>query len=78
MKIIQRLSLETLNRKIEPMKHHRLGLSWTRTGYGSKIPTELMVQFPGSPRWRRVYCCQYSNIGTRYVEDKNGNWIVIY
>jgi len=42
-------------------------LSYTATGYGNRIPTPYMVQLPGSPRWRRVYCCIYSNSGTCYV-----------
>ena len=41
------------------------GLSFTATGYGSRIPTRYMVKFNG--RWRRVYCRQYSNIGTLYI-----------
>lgn len=41
------------------------GLSYTRRGYGSKIPTEYMVKFQG--RWRRVYCCIFSNSGTLYI-----------
>lgn len=41
------------------------GLSFTATGYGSRIPTRYMVKFNG--RWRRVYCRQYSNAGTLYI-----------
>ena len=41
------------------------GLSFTATGYGSRIPTRYMVKFNG--RWRRVYCRQYSNVGTLYI-----------
>ena len=41
------------------------GLSFTATGYGSRIPTRYMVKFKG--RWRRVYCRQYSNAGTLYI-----------
>ena len=37
----------------------------SKTGYGDKIPTNTMV-FVGN-KWRRVYCCIYSNIGTCYV-----------
>ncbi|WYW04252.1 hypothetical protein Kompost2_00002 [Pseudomonas phage vB_PpuP-Kompost-2] len=51
--------------KVNAMRHHRLGLSWTASGYGSKIPTEHMVQYDG--RWRRVYCAIYSNCGTCYI-----------
>jgi hypothetical protein len=51
-------------------------LSHNRTGYGKKIPTVYMVKLPGSNRWRRVYCCQYSNIGTSYVATPKG-WFTI-
>jgi hypothetical protein len=39
------------------------------TGYGSKIPTSLMLQLPSEQgnRWHRVYVICYSNIGTAYV-----------
>lgn len=54
----------------------RKGLSFTRTGYGSRIPTSHMVQLPGSSRWSRVYCMVYSNSGTCYVISK-GERIII-
>ena len=69
-------NLEDLERKDAPMFHHMRGLSYTRTGYGKKIPTATMVRLPGDPRWRRVYCCVYSNIGTCYVLTR-GAWTVI-
>ena len=59
------------------------GLSFTASGYGRRIPTSFQVQLPGSPVWRRVYCCIYSNSGTCYVEgppvpgSKRLPWIVI-
>ena len=37
----------------------------SKTGYGDKIPTNTMVFVEN--KWRRVYCRQYSNIGTYYV-----------
>ena len=37
----------------------------SKTGYGDKIPTNTMVFVEN--KWRRVYCRQYSNIGTLYV-----------
>ena len=40
-------------------------LSYTSTGYGSRIPTQYMVKF--NDRWHRVYCRIYSNIGTCYI-----------
>lgn len=39
--------------------------NYSRTGYGSKIPTSTLVEYLG--RWRRVYCRIYSNIGTSYI-----------
>lgn len=38
-------------------------------GYGSRIPTRYEVSIAG--RWRRVYCCQWSNAGTYYIEDRS-------
>lgn len=44
------------------------GLSFTATGYGAKIPTSYMVKHEN--RWKRVYCCIYSNSGTCYILSK--------
>jgi mRNA-degrading endonuclease HigB of HigAB toxin-antitoxin module len=44
------------------------GLSYTASGYGSKIPTRWMVTVNG--RKYRVYCSVYSNIGTCYIKRK--------
>ena len=44
------------------------GLSYTATGYGSKIPTSYMVRY--NNRWHRVYCAVYSNNGTCYIISK--------
>ena len=57
-----------------PMAHHRLGLTWTASGYGARIPTEHMVQVAG--KWRRVYCRIYSNIGTLFIGRKYDGIIV--
>jgi hypothetical protein len=60
------------------------GLSYTRSGYGRRIPTSRMVRLPGETQWRRVYVCIFSNSGTAYVEDRRNpkadgrpGWIVI-
>ena len=37
----------------------------SKTGYGDKIATQYLVFI--EKKWRRVYCCIYSNIGTCYV-----------
>ena len=51
--------------KREPMRHHKLGLSWTASGYGPRIPSDLMVKWEG--RWRRVYIACYGNAGSAYI-----------
>ena len=58
-------STESVEVKREPMAHHLVGLSFTASGYGSRIPTEYMVKWQGC--WRRVYCRIYSNSGTLYI-----------
>jgi hypothetical protein len=74
--ILQTLNIEDLEQKDEPLWWHKQGLSYTASGYGKKIPTAKMVKLPGSKRWRRVYCCIFSNAGTCYVDTPKG-WIVI-
>jgi len=56
---------ERVQHKIAPMRHHKLGLSYTSTGYGGKIPTQYMVKY--NNRWLRVYCAIYSNVGSLYI-----------
>ena len=55
------------------MWHHKQGLTFTRTGYGARIPSPRMVFFNG--RWWRVYVRIWSNIGTAYIgkfsQDEN-------
>lgn len=53
---------------LAPMYHHTRGLSYTATGYGSKIPTQYKVKYEG--RLYRVYCHIYSNSGTCYIISK--------
>ena len=50
------------------------GLMYTRSGYGRKIPTSHMVYWCN--KWRRVYCCIYSNSGTCYILQGK-NWITV-
>jgi len=76
--ITKSIALEDLESKVELLPWQKAGLQYTASGYGKKIPTSYMVKLPGSPRWRRVYCCTFSNAGTCYVPDKDGNWTVIY
>lgn len=49
-------------------------VSYSRTGYGSKIPTSKMVLLLGV--WRRVYCTIYSNSGTCWVNFEGKKIIV--
>ena len=49
-----------------PLAHHRNGLQYTRSGYGSRIPTPFMIKFEG--RLCRLYCTQYSNCGTVWFQ----------
>ena len=66
---VDSLWTEKVPAKDAPMRHHALGLSFTASGYGRKIPARHMVLFNG--RWRRVYCCIFSNSGTCYI----GKWV---
>lgn len=59
-----------------PLWWHTAGKSYTASGYGRKIPTATKVRIPGETRWRRVYCCIYSNSGTCYILIR-GEWAVI-
>jgi hypothetical protein len=77
MAIVANYVLNDIEHKLEPLWWQLRGLTYTRTGYGRKIPTSYMVKLPGGKRWRRVYCCQFSNAGTCYVEDKDKNWVCI-
>ena len=76
MTIIKNFYLDDLEHKEFLLPWQKKGLSYTATGYGRKIPTTKMVKLPGVNRWRRVYCCIYSNIGTCYVLQGK-DWIVI-
>jgi hypothetical protein len=75
--IVARFALSELESKSEPLWWQKQGLSFTRSGYGGKIPSRIMVKLPGGKRWRRVYTACYSNTGTCYVPDRDGNWTVI-
>ena len=52
-----------------PLWWQSAGLLYLKTGYGKKIPTEYMVHYKN--RWRRVYCCVYSNSGSLYITGKS-------
>ena len=63
-----------LESKDAPMWWQERGLSYTASGYGKRIPTRSMVRFNG--KWRRVYCCIYSNAGTCYIGKLSENLII--
>ena len=65
------IKLETIEK---PVCRKINGLSYTPSGYGKRIPTRYMVKF--NNKWRRVYCCIYSNIGTLYIGKLSDNLIV--
>lgn len=54
--------------KESPLWWQERGLSYTASGYGTRVPSRYMVKWLG--RWRRVYICQISNSGTAYI----GTW----
>jgi hypothetical protein len=43
------------NRKTSPLLDHQLDRAYNKDGFGSKIPTEEMVQVNNGKRWHRVY-----------------------
>lgn len=53
---------------VDPLRWHKQGLSFTASGYGARIPTHYKIKVDG--RWRRVYCCIYSNSGTLFIGKK--------
>jgi len=62
--------------RVRPLWWQLQGLSYTASGYGRKIPTSREVKHNG--RWRRVYCCIFSNNGTCYITAPGSkNWIVV-
>ena len=57
-----------------PLPWQVLGLTYTTSGYGARIPTRYVVSFKG--RVRRVYCTIYSNFGTCWFTCQGTRWIV--
>ena len=56
------------------LPHHRAGLQYTNTGYGSKIPSQYKTKVGN--RWYRVYFMIYSNSGTPYIISKGKTYIL--
>ena len=67
---------ESVPAKEAPTAWQLLGLQETATGYGKRLTTRYMVQHRG--KWRRVYCCIYSNIGTCYIGKLSDGLIVTH
>ena len=59
---------EEVEVKTDPLRHHTLGLSYTASGYGAKLPTVFKVFYQG--RWYRVYSVCFSNVSTEYIISK--------
>lgn len=62
------LTTEQCEVKISELWWQKQGLSYTASGYGSRIPTRFMIKVNG--KWRRVYCKIYSNNGTLFIGKK--------
>ena len=64
--------------KIKPLPGHGAGnsmLSYTSTGYGSRLPTVYMIRVNG--KWRRVYARCFSNSSTCFIGKRyDGSCIV--
>ena len=60
----------TYVKKSKPLWWQLKGLTYTASGYGSKIPTDYMVYVNETKRWYRVYCTIYSNSGSCWVTVK--------
>ena len=72
---MQRLYIEPSNVKESMTDWQRLGLSYTASGYGAKIPSSRMVRV--GKRWHRVYVTCYSNAGTAWIV-LNKQRVIIY
>jgi hypothetical protein len=60
---------------VRPLQWQERGLSFTASGYGSRIPT-VYVASCFDKKIRRVYCTTYSNVGTCWIKVK-GEKIVV-
>jgi hypothetical protein len=49
-------------------KQTKTPMNYSRTGYGSKLPSSMMIQV--NKRWHRVYYVLWSNIGSAYIVSK--------
>jgi len=58
----------------EPLWWQKRGLSYTVSGYGGKIPTDMTVMING--RKHRIYVMIYSNSGSAYVLINNREYFL--
>lgn len=59
------IEISRVKEKLLPI--HKSGRQQTASGYGSKLVMPYVVQLRLESRWRRVYCCCYSNSGSLYI-----------
>lgn len=52
-------------------KKTEIPYNYSRSGYGSHVPTGYMVRYKN--KWRRVYCYIFSNSGTLFIGESIRN-----
>jgi len=57
-----------------PLWWQKQGLQQTASGYGKKLCTQWVVLI--GTRWHRIYCAQFSNVGTCYIIRQGKRWVV--
>lgn len=72
----KRYWLSEIEHKVKLLWWQEKGLQYTRSGFGGKIPTPMMVRLPDCKIWRRVYMMIYSNLGTCYIMKNNKRIII--
>ena len=68
------LHITQRDRLWSPLWFHERGLQETASGYGRKLHTPYMLCV--GKRLYRVYCCIFSNSGTRYIQWRGHDIIV--
>jgi len=69
-----RISCDREDLKYDPVWYHKRGLMQTSSGYNRKLSTEWKLSL--NNRLYRVYCCIFSNSGTRYILV-NKKWVIV-
>lgn len=65
---------ELLDMRDEPLEWQKQGLSYTASGYGSKIPTSKVIYCFG--KRHRMYACCFSNSASCYVLIKGNRYYI--